>query len=152
MPAQTIWTQAGTAIMAALNMAGSPAVAWRARYETVNEDEAPAYNLFPTMIDVKQGDAAHDAVSIDATFIVRGYVSSTAEVDVQADPLVLWAWRQVRADPTLGQLVSDVYVDKIEHGYVDKSESDQVCVDITIRVEVEVDRNDPSINKTYLAA
>jgi hypothetical protein len=147
---QTIWTQAGTAILEALNADGSPAEAWRARYEAIEEDVI-AFNLFPTMIDVKQGDAAHDSVSIDATFVVRGYVSARNEVDVQADPLVLWAWRAIRRDPTLGQLVSDVYIDKIEHGYVDQSVSDQVCVDITIRVEVEVDRNDPSVNKTYLS-
>jgi hypothetical protein len=47
--------------------------------------------------------------------------------------------------------VEDVYVDNIEIGYVDKSASDQVCVDMTIRVEVEVDRNNPSINRTYLS-
>lgn len=151
MADQTIWTQAGTKIMAALNVPGSPAQAWRARYETIAEDQAPAFNLFPTIIDVNQGDTAHDAVKIDATFVVRGYVLSNSEVDVQADPLVLWAWRAVRRDATLGKLVTDVYIDKIEHGYVDRSVSDQVCVDITIRVEVEVDRNDPSVNKTYLA-
>ena len=100
---------------------------------------------------MNQGDAARDAVKIDASFVVRGYVAATEEVDVPADAIVLWAWKQVRADPTLGQLVSDVYVDNIELGYVDKSASDQVCVDMTIRVEVEVDRNDPSVNKTYLS-
>lgn len=148
---QTIWTQAGTAILTALNAPGSPAQAWRARYETIAEGQAPAFNLFPTQIDIRSGETARDAVQVDATFVVRGYVSSTSQVDVQADPLVLWAWKQIRVDPTLGQLVSDVYVEKIEHGYVDKSTSDQVCVDITIRVEVEVGRDDPSVNKTYLS-
>jgi hypothetical protein len=66
-----------------------------------------------------------------------------------ADPIVLWAWQRIRIDPTLGQLVEDVYIDNIEIGYVDKSSSDQVCVDMTIRVEVEVSRNDPSLNMTY---
>jgi hypothetical protein len=61
----------------------------------------------------------------------------------------LWAWQRIRIDPTLGQLVEDVYIDNIEIGYVDKSSSDQVCVDMTIRVEVEVSRNDPSLNMTY---
>jgi len=150
MGTQTIWTQAGTAIMAALNAPGSPAAAFRARFESVDPEQAPAFNVFPTKIDVRQ-EAPHDAVGIDATFVVRGYVSATDEVDVAGDPLVLWAWKQVRSDPTLGKLVSDTYIDNIETGYVDKSMSDQVCVDITIRVEVEVDRNDPSVNKTYLA-
>jgi hypothetical protein len=81
--------------------------------------------------------------------VVRANIAATSEVDLAADPLVQWAWTQIRRDPTLGQLVEDVYVDNIEIGYVDKSASDQVCVDMTIRVEVEVGRNDPSINKTY---
>jgi len=63
------------------------------------------------------------------------------------DPLVMWAWTMVRLDPTLGGLVADTYVDNIEIGYLDKSQSDKVCADMTIRVEMEVGRDNPSINK-----
>jgi hypothetical protein len=146
--AQTVWTQAATAILALLNAAGCPATAYRARFETVGQTET-AYNLFPTKIDVKQ-DNAGDSASIDATFTVRAYVAATNDVDLAFDPLVVWAWKQIRKDPTLGQLVSDAYINNIEIGYLDKSASDQVCVDITVRVEVEVGRNDPSVNMTYL--
>lgn len=150
VPRQAIWTQAATAILAALNADGSPATAWRSRFEAVSQDEA-AFNLFPTKIDCKYTEVANDSVGIDATFVVRGYVSATDSVDLAFDPLVLWAWKQVRKDPTLGQLVTDVYIDNIEIGYLDKSSSDQVCVDITLRVEVTVGRDDPSVNTTYFA-
>jgi hypothetical protein len=145
--AQTIWTQAATAIMTALNAIGAPATFYRARFEAVGNTET-AGNLYPTKIDCKY-ECAQDSVKIDATMVVRANIAATSEVDLAADPLVQWAWTQIRRDPTLGQLVEDVYVDNIEIGYVDKSASDQVCVDMTIRVEVEVGRNDPSINKTY---
>jgi hypothetical protein len=146
--AQTVWTQAATAILSALNAAGAPATFYRARFAATGQAET-AGNLFPTKIDCKY-DCAQDSVSIDATMVVRVDTAATEEVDLTADPLVLWAWKRIRLDPTLGQLVEDVYIDNIEIGYVDKSSSDQVCIDITVRVEVEVDRNDPSINKTYL--
>lgn len=143
----TVWTQAATNMLAALNASGSPATAWRARFEAVDEAET-ALNLFPTKIDCKY-DCDNRAVNIDATFTVRAYVAATDQVDLAFDPLILWAWKQIRADPTLGQTVADVYIDNIEIGYVDKSSSDQVCVDITVRVEVAVGRDDPSINLTY---
>jgi hypothetical protein len=146
--AVTVWTQAATAIMTALNAPGAPATFYRARFEAVGASET-AGNLFPTKIDCKYEDAAHNSASIDAAMVVRAYVSATDQVDLATDPLVLWAWRRIRRDPTLGQLVSDVYIDNIEMGYVDKSSSDQVCVDMTIRVEVDVDRDDPSINMSY---
>jgi len=145
---QTVWTRAATQILAALNASGSPATAWRARFEAVSQDEI-GFNLFPTKIDCKYQEVANDSVGIDATFVVRGYVSAAENVDLAFDPLVLWAWKQIRKDPTLGQLVSDVYIDNIEIGYLDKSSSDQVCVDITVRVEVTVGRDDPSVNTTY---
>jgi hypothetical protein len=107
-----------------------------------------AGNLYPTKIDCKY-ECAQDSVKIDATMVVRASIAAISEVDLAADPIVLWAWQRIRIDPTLGQLVEDVYVDNIEIGYVDKSASDQVCVDMTIRVEVEVGRNDPSLNMTY---
>jgi hypothetical protein len=88
-------------------------------------------------------------VNIDATFTVRAYVAAINQVDLVADPLVLWAWKSICLDTTLGQLVTDTYIDNIEIGYVDKSSSDQVCVDITVRVEVSVGRFDPSINLSY---
>jgi hypothetical protein len=145
---QTVWTQAVTAILAALNAPGSPATFYRARFEAVGNAET-AGNLYPTKIDCKY-ECAQDSVKIDASMVVRASIAATDQVDLAADPLVLWAWQRIRVDSTLGQLVEDAYIDNIEIGYVDKSASDQVCVDMTIRVEVEVDRNDPSINKTYL--
>jgi hypothetical protein len=144
---QTIWTQAATAIMSALNAPGAPAIFYRSRFEAVSETEN-AGNLYPTKIDCKY-ECAQDSVKIDASMVIRASIAATSEVDLAADPIVQWAWQRVRIDPTLGQLVEDVYVDNIEIGYVDKSASDQVCVDMTIRVEVEVGRNDPSINMTY---
>jgi hypothetical protein len=144
---QTIWTQAATAIIATLNAPGAPAVFYRARFEAVGNTET-AGNLYPTKIDCKY-ECAQDSVKIDATMVVRASIAATNQVDLAADPTVLWAWQRIRIDPTLGQLVEDVYVDNIEIGYVDKSASDQVCVDMTIRVEVEVGRNDPSLNMTY---
>lgn len=145
--AQTIWTQAATAILTALNATGAPATFSRARFEPVGNTET-AGSLYPTKIDCKY-ECAQDSVKVDASMVVRVNVASNSEVDLTADPLVLWAWQRIRIDPTLGQLVEDVYIDNIEIGYVDKSASDQVCVDMTIRVEVEVGRNDPSINMTY---
>ncbi|MGA7887612.1 MAG: hypothetical protein WCA44_17900 [Acidobacteriaceae bacterium] len=150
-PPQTIWTQAVSAILAKLTVSGAPADAYRARFEAVQQNET-AFNLFPATIECTQSAEAHDAVTISADVVVRIYAAATDEVDLALDPLVLWAWRQVRADPTLGQLVSDAYPTKIEIGYLDKSSSDQVCADMTIRVEVDVDRDDPSVNKTYPAA
>ena len=144
---QTIWTQAATAIMSALNAPGAPAIFYRSRFEAVSETEN-AGNLYPTKIDCKY-ECAQDSVKIDATMVVRASIAATDQVDLVADPIVLWAWQRIRIDPTLGQLVEDVYIDNIEIGYVDKSSSDQVCVDMTNRVEVEVSRNDPSLNMTY---
>lgn len=151
MAAQTIWTQATTAILALLNAADRPAEFYRARFEAVDVSET-AGNVFPTKIDCRYDDAAHDAVKIDAQVVIRAYVAALDQVDLSLDPLVLWAWKRVRSDPTLGNLVSDVYPDNIEIGYLDKSSSDQVCADMTIRVEVDVDRNDPSVNRTYPAS
>lgn len=143
----TIWTQAASAILDALNAPGAPAVFYRARFEAVGNTET-AGNLFPTKIDCRY-ECAQDSVQIDATMVVRASIAATDQVDLVADPIVLWAWQRIRLDPTLGQLVSDVYVDNIEIGYADKSASDQVCVDMAIRVEVAVGRNDPSLNMTY---
>jgi hypothetical protein len=133
--------------MSALNAPGAPAIFYRSRFEAVSETEN-AGNLYPTKIDCKY-ECAQDSVKIDATMVVRASIAATDQVDLVADPIVLWAWQRIRIDPTLGQLVEDVYIDNIEIGYVDKSSSDQVCVDMTIRVEVEVSRNDPSLNMTY---
>ena len=149
MPNQTIWTQAVTRILDTLNAPDAPCEFYRARFEAVGEDET-AGNVFPAKIDCKY-DCAQDSVKIDASVTVRGYVTENNQADLAADVIVLWAWRRVRIDPSLGQLVEDVYPDNIELGYLDKAQSDQVCVDITFRVEVEVDRNDPSVNKTWMA-
>jgi hypothetical protein len=144
---QTIWTQAATAYLASLNATGSPATAWRTRFESIPQSGA-ALNLFATKVDVKY-QGANDSASVEARFTVRGYVSAASEVDLVADPLVVWAWKQLRADPTLGQLVSDARIENVEIGYIDKSSSDQICVDLTVCVEVEVGRDDPTINMTY---
>jgi hypothetical protein len=148
MPTQSVWTQAASNYITALNAAGSPATIWRTRFEAVDQSET-ALNLYATKIEVKYG-GANDSASIESRFTVRGYVAATDEVDLAADPLVVWAWQQLRIDPSLGQTVSDARIDGIEIGYADKSASDQVCVDISICVEVEVGRDDPTINKTYL--
>jgi hypothetical protein len=143
----TIWTQAVSNLLAALNATGSPAVTWRARFEAVGVAES-ALNLFPTRISITYA-CANDSASTEAKIIVRAYTAATSEVDVAVDPLVLWAWQCIRRDPTLGEIVSDARVEEVEMGYLDKSASDQVCVDITVCVNVEVGRDDPSINKTY---
>jgi len=147
----TVWTQAASNYLAALNEGGSPAVVWRTRFEPISADEAVAgaLNLFATKVAVRY-DGANDSANIEAKFTVRGTVAATDEVDVAADPLVLWAWKQLRKDASLGGVVLDARVEDVEIGYIDKNQSDEICVDVTICVEVEVDRNDPSINKTYL--
>jgi len=155
---QTIWTQAATAILDALNGAGSPASAYRDRFEAVDSSEI-AFNLFSTKVSISY-TGAHDSASVDATITVRLSVGGIAAdpvtgaaavpVSLVADPLVLWAWRVVRANPTLCGLVSDVYPEEIETGYIDKSSSDQVCVDISFHVVVEVGRDDPSLNRTFM--
>jgi hypothetical protein len=144
MAVATVWTQAATNLLAALNVGGAPATTYRARFEAVGQNET-AFNLFPARLDCKYTDA-HDSVTVDGEFVIRIYVDSASEVDLALDPLVLWAWRQVRADPTLGGVVADAYVASVEIGYLDKSASDQVCADMTIRVQVEVSRDDPSVN------
>lgn len=144
----TVWTKAATNYLVALNAEGSPATIWRTRFEPMDPSEV-ALNLYATKVNVTY-TGANDAASVEAKFTVRGTVSATDEVDLVADPLVLWAWKQLRADPSLGGVVTDARVEDIETGYADKSASDEICVDITICVEVEVGRNDPSINKTYL--
>jgi hypothetical protein len=148
MASVTVWTQAATNYLAALNAAGSPATIWRTRFEPMDPEEI-ALNVFATKISVSYA-CANDSASISARFTVRGTVSAKNEVDLAADPLVLWAWQQLRNDPSLGGVVSDARVEDVETGYVDKGSSDEICVDVTICVEVEVDRNNPSINKTYL--
>jgi hypothetical protein len=151
MAAVTVWTQAATNYLAALNAAGSPATIWRTRFEPIGADEAQAgaLNLFSTKISVKY-TGANDSASVAAHFTVRGTMSATDEVDLAYDPLVLWAWQQLRKDPSLGGTVSDARVEDVEIGYVDKNTSDEICVDVTICVEVEVDRDNPAINRTYL--
>jgi|SRR5581483_309927 len=142
-----IWNQATTAILDALNADGSPAAAYRARFAAVASSES-AFNAIPHKIDCRY-DCANDSAKIDFHVVIRIYVAAIDEVDLAFDPMIWWAWTQIRQDPTLGQLVEDAYVDNIEIGYLDKSANDQVCADMTIRVEVEVDRNNPAVNKTY---
>lgn len=149
MAAVTVWTQAATNYLAALNAAGSPATIWRTRFEAMDSGEV-ALNLFVTKIGVSY-TGANDSASIEARFTVRGTVSATNQVDLAADPLVLWAWKQLRIDPSLGGVVSDARIEDVEMGYVDKAVSDEICVDITVCVNVEVGRDDPSINKTFLS-
>jgi hypothetical protein len=148
MPAQTIWTQAATNYLAALNAAGSPASIWRTRFEAVSQSEV-ALNLFATKVAIKYLNA-NDSASVEAKFIVRGSVTATNQVDLAADPLVLWAWTQLRADPSLGGIVSDARIEDIEIGYAEKSAEDEISVDITVCVEMEVDRNNPAVNMTYI--
>lgn len=147
LPAQTIWTQAITVYLARLNATGSPASAWRTRFEAISDLEAPAFNAFAAEVRVSY-EGAHDSASIEHETTLRGYVSATSEVDVAADPLIVWAWRQIGADPSMGGLVSDSRIEKIQFGYLDKSQSDKVCVDITVCLNVEVGRGDPTINMT----
>ena len=146
MSAQTVWTQAVTAYLARLNAQGSPATVWRTRFEAISAAESPALNVYAA--EVRVSYEAHDTASIEHETTVRGYVEATDEVDVAADPLIVWAWRCLGADPTFGGLVIDARVEKIQFGYLDKSESDKVCVDITICMNVEVGRGDPTINMT----
>lgn len=150
MSAQTLWTQAATAILSALNAAGAPVTAYRARYEAVAQAQS-AFNLFPTKMAVKY-DCANDSAAVDATFVIRAYTSATTQVDLVADPLVAWAWQQLRLDPTLGGVATDAYITDIEMGYVEKTSSDQICVDISICVEMQVGRDDPTINKALGAS
>lgn len=146
--AQTVWTQAATNYLAALNADGSPATIWRTRFEPTDPAEV-ALNVFATKVSISYG-GANDSASVQAHFTVRGTAAAINEVDLAADPLVLWAWKQLRADPSLGGVVSDARIEDIEMGYADKSSTDEISVDITVCVEVEVDRDDPSINKTYI--
>ena len=149
----TVWTQAATNYLAALNGPGKPANVgiWRTRFEPMDEDEAQAgaLNMFSTKVSVSY-TGANDSASVEAKFTVRGTVAAKHEVDLAADPLVSWAWQQLRSDPSLGHIVLDARVEDIEIGYADKAASDEICVDVTICVEVEVDRNNPTINKTYI--
>lgn len=147
---QCVWTRAATNLLAMLEVGGAPAQSYRARFEAIAETET-AFNVFPHKIDCRNGDEASDTARIEAEFVIRISVAATDQVDLALDPLVLWAWRQVRGDPTLGGVVDDARVDGIEIGYLDKTASDQVCADMTIRVTVDVDRNDPSVNKSYPA-
>lgn len=153
MAAVTIWTQAATNYLDALNAVGGPAgmSVWRTRFEAIGADEAQAgtLNLFATKVAVRY-TGANDSASVEAKFTVRATVSAMENVDLAADPLVLWAWQQLRNDPSLGGVVSDARVEDVEIGYVDKNASDEICVDVTICVEVEVDRDNPAINRTYL--
>ena len=144
MPAQTIWTQAVTAYLARLNQSGSPADVWRTRFEAISDAQTPALNVYAT--EVRVNYETHDTASIEHETTVRGYVSATSEVDLAADPLIAWAWQQLGADPSMGGLASDARIEKIQFGYLDKSESDKVCVDVTICMNVEVSRGDPTIN------
>jgi hypothetical protein len=149
MPDMTVWTQAAGNYLAALNAEGSPAEVWRTRFEPMGEDEIRTLNLFATRVAVSY-TGANDSASVSAKFTVRGTVSAKYEADLAADPLVSWAWQQLRSDPSLGGVVMDARVEDIEIGYADKSASDEICVDVTICVEVEVDRDNPTVNKTYL--
>jgi hypothetical protein len=146
--ANSIWTQAATAILSILNIPAAPCVFYRARFEAVADDEV-AGNLMPQIIDCRQADSARDSMNIDFSVVLRCYTAAACEVDLAADPLVVWAWQQIRKDPTLGGLASDAYIDKIEFGYLDKGASDQVCVDITVHVEVTIGRDDPTINMLH---
>ncbi len=147
LPAQTIWTQAITAYLARLNTTGSPASIWRTRFESISDEQAPALNVYAAEVRITY-DGAHDCASIEHESTVRGYVAATDQVDLAADPLIVWAWQQLGADPTLGGIVTDSRIEKIQFGYLDKSETDKVCVDITITLNVEVDRGDPTVNRT----
>lgn len=149
MATATLWEQAAQAILALLNAPGSPAVAYRDRFEAVGQSEI-AFNLYNTKITPSY-DCDQRAAHVDALLTLRLSVAGAAAVPIGtvADPLVLYAWRVICLDPTLGQLVTDTYPGEIETGYVDKSSSDQVCVDISFHVNVEVGRFDPSINMTY---
>jgi hypothetical protein len=147
LPAQTVWTQAITVYMARLNATGSPASVWRTRFEAISDEQAPALNVFAAEVRVSY-EGAHDSASIEHESTVRGYVLATDQVDVAADPLIVWAWQQLGADPTMGGIITDSRIEKIQFGYLDKSQSDKVCVDITICLNVEVGRGDPTINKT----
>jgi hypothetical protein len=156
----TIWEQASQAILALLNAPGPMAVAYRDRFEAVGQSEI-AFNVFSTKIDIGY-DCDQRAAHVEAIITVRLCVAGTAgdpdatppvpavPVSTVADPLVLYAWKVICADPTLGQLVTDTYPGEIETGFVDKSSSDQVCVDISFHVNVEVGRFDPSINMTFM--
>jgi hypothetical protein len=147
--ASTVWEQASQAILAMLNAPGSPAVAYRDRFEAVGQSEI-AFNLYSTKIDIGY-DCDQRAAHVDAVLTLRlsiGAVGATP-LSTLADPLVLYAWQTICLDPTLGQLVTDVYPGEVETGYIDKSSSDQVCVDISFHVNVEVGRFDPSINMVY---
>ena len=150
MAAQTLWTQAATALLAALNAPGSPAITYRARYEAMAQAQT-AFNLFPTKIAVKY-DCANDSADVEGTFVIRAYTNATSQVDLAADPLVAWAWKQLRTDPTLGGIATDAYITEIEMGYVEKSSTDQICVDISSCVVMQVGRDDPTLNMSLSTA
>ena len=142
----TIPCTAVSRIITNLRAPGAPAETYRTRFEAIASG-VPAFNVFPRKWDVRNQDAAHDATELDVDVVIRVYSASTQDADVALDPLILWAWRRVRADANLGGIAKDVYLDNIEIGYVDKDATDQVCADITIRVEMNVSRDDPRVNK-----
>jgi hypothetical protein len=136
------------AIYAAVTATGSPAPAERTDTTEYTAERLPAYNVFRKK-DSPRYEGAQDSACLSFEVIIRAMVKATAQADEAVDPLVVWAWQQVMADPTLGSLVQDAKITDVEYNYVPKGDYDQLAADLTVEVTVDVSRSDPTQNKTY---
>lgn len=135
-------------IYALVTATGTPAPAERTDTTEYTAERLPAYNVFRKK-DKPEYEGAHDSACMTFDVIIRCMVKATSLADEAVDPLMVWAWQKVMADPTLGSLVQDARIVDVEYQYIPKGEYDQLAADLTVEITVDVSRSDPTVNKTY---
>jgi hypothetical protein len=139
--------QIDNAIAALLTAAGSPAPLDRAATIEYVHENMPAFNLAEQKFDPVDHESTSDSIAGMSSWVVLCYASGSTDMSARAavDPLLIYAWRQVQ-DQTLGGLCRQVRVKGYQCNYDRKSGLELIEVQISLEVDFDIVRGDPSQN------
>ncbi len=130
-------------VMTALTAAGAPAPAFRTRTESFSAGQMPAFNVYPLRGAPYDADATVATLAQRFSFAVVPMATAASNVDVVLDPLFVWAWQKILADPTLGGLVLDTMLEGWDWSFPPADTDFSTCM-MTFTALLAVQRADPT--------
>jgi hypothetical protein len=139
------------AIVTALSAPGAPAPVYRGDTKAFTRERYPAFNVFPMKFknDFQQGAKNTSWVQGDIRVRCYAQASNATPVSEAIDPLIVWAHRQIMADPTLGGLIVDAELSAGEFAYDEQSDPVIAEVELTVDLGFGTLRNDPATSTDY---
>ena len=145
----SVQLQIENAIAAALGEAGFAAPLDRGDTGEYSVERMPAYNL--ALLSFANGytdrDTDHDGLSVRATWGVFCYAKGGNGITAAEalDPLLVWAHQQL-SDSTFGGLATGTRLQGGKLNWNQKDGNDTIEAVLTVEVEFDVTRGDPSQN------